>query len=111
MTDNRSLDDMFSEFLSIYKLITTPQIVTILNAELSDSSGLKKRVYELSDGNRSTRDIKDLVGVSHITVRNYWQQWALKGLMKPTARQGRYAASFDLKQYGLSELNESGEAE
>jgi hypothetical protein len=66
MSEERSLEEMFSEFLKIYKFVNHTQIVEALNAELSDDTNTKKKVYELSDGNRSTRDIQKLVGLHRL---------------------------------------------
>lgn len=108
MPDNNKLQEMFAEFLKIYKFINHSQIINALNAELSDNT--RKMVYELSDGNRTTREIQKVAGVSPATITNYWKQWALKGIVVPAQRKGRYMAAFDLIEYGLSVIdsNEQG---
>lgn len=112
MSDERTIEDMFSEFLRIYKFVNHGQIVAALEAELDDDAGIKRKVYELSDGKRSTRDIQRIVGVTPPTITAYWKQWALSGIVLPAERKGRYKAAFDLKEYGLSvlDLNELEEA-
>ncbi len=111
MSDVRSLEEMFFEFFKIYKFINHSQVVNTLNIELSDD--IKKKIYELSDGSRSTRDIKKLVGITPPTITGYWKQWALKGIVLPAQRKGRFKATFDLSEYGLSALDttEQGDEE
>lgn len=109
MSDDVKIVELMSEFLRIYKFVNHSSIVDALSNELCDTSGNKAKVYELSDGNRSTRDIQDLTGVSRTTVTIYWKQWALSGIVVPAARKGRYKAAFDLKEYGLSVLDDSEE--
>lgn len=102
MADNNRLEELFSEFLKIYKFMNHAQIIEALNAELGDDT--KKKIYELSDGNRSTRDIQKILssGASPATITGYWKQWALRGIAEPAQRKGRFKASFDLAEYGLS---------
>lgn len=108
MSDIQNIEKMLNELLKIYKFINHPQIVKQLNEELNDET--KKKVYELSDGIRSTRDIQKLVGVTPTTITNYWKQWALKGIVVPAERKGRFKAAFDLSEYGLSiiDINDQG---
>lgn len=101
------LQEMFSEFLKIYKFINRPQIVAALNTELNDKT--KMMIYELSNGENTARDIGKKAGTSFVTVTNYWKQWALKGIAIPAQRKGRYMAAFDLTEYGLSVITEGQE--
>ncbi len=102
MSDVGNLEELFAEFLKIYKFINHSEIVNALNTELSDET--KKKIYELSDGNRSTRDIQKIIGITPPTITGYWKQWALKGIVSPAQRKGRFKAAFDLNEYGLSAL-------
>lgn len=106
MKNEISLEEMFSEFLRIYKFVNHSQIVEALSNQLDDESNNKKKIYELSDGTRSTRDIQKIVGVSPPTITSYWKQWALSGIVLPAERKGRYKAAFDLREYGLSVLDD-----
>lgn len=113
MSKERTLEDMFSDFLKIYKFVNHSQIVEALRNELDDDSNNKKKVYELSDGALSTRDIQKIAGVSPPTITSYWKQWAQSGIVTPAERKGRYKAAFDLREYGLSVLDniEQGDEE
>lgn len=113
MSEERALEEMFAEYLQLYKFVNHSKIAEALNNELSDASGIKRKIYELSDGARSTRDIQKIVGVSPPTITAYWKQWALSGIVIPAERKGRYKAAFDLREYGLSvleEINQGDEA-
>ena len=105
MDEERSIEEMFADFLRIYKFINQQKIIETLRTELRDDKHIEKKVYELSDGLRSTRDIQALVGVTPPTITGYWKQWSLSGLAVPAQRKGRYKAAFDLREYGLSVLD------
>lgn len=103
MGDNDRLQEMCAEFLKIYKFINHPQIMAALNTELSDKT--RKIVYELSNGENTTRDIAKVAGISISTITSYWKQWALKGIVVPAQRKGRFKAAFDPTEYGLSVIS------
>jgi len=44
-------------------------LITILDSED------KKRVFEATDGNNSTRQIESVTGVNKDTVSNWWDEW------------------------------------
>lgn len=97
---NEQIVNLLCELVNMYKLVNKPIIVQRLEEELSDPK--QKLIYELSNGERSSREIAETVGkVSYTTVTNYWKQWAKKGLMTPAQRVGRYKHTVDLKEYGL----------
>lgn len=62
----------------------------------------EKLVYEYSDG-RTSRQIADIVGVSHATVTNYWKKWARYGIVKEVGARGgtRYQRVFSLSDFGI----------
>lgn len=103
MDENRHIEEMFGEFLKIYKFINHPKIIEALNTELGDD--IKKKIYQLTDGENTLRDIEKITGVSKSTIPQYWKQWALKGIVEPAQRKGRYKATFNLAEYGLSVLD------
>lgn len=61
----------------------------------------EKLVYELSDGERSTRKIAQGVRISHGTVSNYWEKWKKIGIVEPAKREGRYQRICSLEEVGL----------
>lgn len=62
----------------------------------------EKLVYENSDG-RTSREIAEIVGVSHATVTNYWKKWARYGIVKEVGARGgtRYQRIFSLSDFGI----------
>lgn len=94
------LSSSFEEFLRIYKLVNRKTIIDLLTAELNSPQLLK--LYELTDGEKPTREIASLLGnVSHVTVANIWKKWAIIGIVVPAERKGRYRAAFNLSEYGI----------
>ncbi len=82
------------------KFIAFPTLKEKLMAFLDDSK--KRRVYNLSDGERSTSEIANLVGVSGMTVSNYWRAWFKEGLVEPSdSFKGRMKRLVDLETIGL----------
>lgn len=59
--------------------------------------------YELSNGERSTRDIEEHVNVSFNTVSRWWNKWFEEGLMEQTAKYGgsRYKRLCSLTKLGI----------
>lgn len=95
------LIELFKEFLIIYKLINRKIITDLLENELKTPRLIK--MYELTDGSRSTRDVANIIGekCSHNTVAITWKRWALVGIVIPTAIKGRPKAAFNLFEYGI----------
>lgn len=62
MADSSRMEELFCEFLKIYKFINHTRIIEALNAELTDDT--KKKIYQLTNGENTLRDIERLTGVS-----------------------------------------------
>jgi DNA-binding CsgD family transcriptional regulator len=71
MGDNDRLQEMFAEFLKNINSLTIHQIMAALNTELSDKT--RKIVYELSNGENTTRDIAKVAGISISTITSHWK--------------------------------------
>lgn len=63
-----------------------------------------KLIYEYSDGEKSTREIGKLAGVSHTTVTNYWEKWSELGIVEPTEKYegGRVRRLCSLQELGVA---------
>jgi len=63
----------------------------------------KRLIYHLSEGSRSSSEIGKSAGVSDVTVRRMWAQWARQGIVESRKVQGgdRYKKSFDLEDFGI----------
>lgn len=93
------MNEEFREFLQIYKLVNRQKVIEFLISELQNEK--MRKVYELSDGENPARAIGEAAGVSHVSVTNYWKQWAKSGIVEEAETKGRYKAIFDLDTYGL----------
>lgn len=62
-----------------------------------------KLVYELSDGERSTRDIEKLTDVGRTKIGALWKKWYRMGLMERSAKyEGkRMVRTFSLEDVGM----------
>jgi hypothetical protein len=63
----------------------------------------EKLAYELSDGERSTRDIEKLTGIGRTKIGDLWKKWHRIGLMEKSAKyEGkRMERSFSLLDAGI----------
>lgn len=60
-----------------------------------------KLIYELSDGNRTTREIAKIVKITHSTVAATWKRWYACGIVEEAERTGRYKRICSLKEVGI----------
>lgn len=94
------LSDKIDELIFWTKYSAWKSFKMDLKVALRDD--IDKLVYELSDGKRSTREIADEISktgrkITHTTVANMWQKWALSSLLIPAGRSGRYRKVTSLK--------------
>ena len=67
----------------------------------------QKRIYDLSDGKNSLKDIEKKlkakgIKVSHVTVYNYWKKWVALGLVIKSGEQvGRFEKIIDLADLNI----------
>ncbi|MBI2176068.1 hypothetical protein HYU40_01805 [Candidatus Woesearchaeota archaeon] len=76
-------------------------------------SDKEKKIYESSDG-RSTNEVAAEVGVSNVTIYNYWQKWSKLGILIPSNKyKGRYQRMVSLEEVGIEtpKLQKQEEAE
>lgn len=73
----------------------------ILQQNLSNDE--MKRVYELSDGERGTREIAKMSGIgSNKTIAVYWGKWKSLGIVEPSPNfKGRYQKIISLAEVGI----------
>lgn len=72
------------------------RLITILN---SDD---KKRVFEATDGNNSTREIESITGVSKDIVSNWWDEWEKEGIVEESGEvRGRRCKIVSLAEFGI----------
>jgi Fic family protein len=67
------------------------------------TNDVEKLAYEFSDG-KTSREVSAVVGVSHVTIANYWKKWAKYGIVTEIKAQGggtRYRKIFSLSDFGI----------
>lgn len=104
MSDNPNISDKLDELIFWTKFSALPIFTTLVKNALRDD--LDKLVYELSNGERSTRQIEHLIEeygekITHVTVANLWQKWHLMNLVIPAKRKGRYKKVISLESIGI----------
>lgn len=94
-SDTQEVRVLLSEVLLLVRVLAQP----ILDDALSDFFDNRKqlRAYELSDGERSTREIGAIVGVDQKTVSTWWRKWRDSyQIVDQTGRKGQYRARYSL---------------
>lgn len=98
----RSIEQKLDQLLKWTRFAGMQQLRTILTQNLETDTEML--VYELSDGERTTREIARLAGVgSNATITNYWRKWSKVGIAEPSEkRRGRYKRICSLEEVGLT---------
>jgi len=104
LSDSTFLSEKLDELIFWTKFSALPTFSALLKNALRDD--VDKLIYELSDGERSTREIERLITgggrrVTHATVANLWQKWNLTNLVMPAMRRGRYKRVVPLESIGI----------
>ncbi|WXG39841.1 MAG: hypothetical protein WED07_03285 [Candidatus Freyarchaeum deiterrae] len=87
------------------RLSGLPMLRRAAQTHLTDDES--KFVYELSDGNRSSREIAKELNkidkqITHVTVTKMWKRWAPDGLVEASEQyQGRYRKVAPIEFLGI----------
>ena len=74
---------------ALLRAMTAHALKDVIQEELK--SARNKKIYELSDGERTMREIAKLAGCPFQTVASRWKEWAVLGLVVESEnRKGRY---------------------
>lgn len=99
----KDIHEDLRELLKWAKFSGMKEVKPILESKLD--SDVKKIVYVLSDGNKSTRVIERLINaaISNRSVSNYWKDWEEIGLGTsiPIGGGNRFKHSFNLQDFGI----------
>ena len=76
----------------------------ILRAQLERllSTDKKRRVFEMTTGDATTRDIAAACGVGAATGSRWWADWVREGLARTVGTQGRVAHVVSLASLGMN---------
>lgn len=104
MIDEKTLSEKLDELIFWTKFSALPTFRALLMDALRED--VDKLVYELSDGERSTREIAQMISregrrVTHVTIANMWKKWSILNLVMPAQRKGRYKRVLSLKELGV----------
>jgi len=98
----KSIEQKLDRLLKWTRFAGMQQLCSILTQNLTTDTEML--VYELSDGERTTREIARLAGVgSNATIASYWKKWSKIGIVEPSERRrGRYQRICSLEEVGLT---------
>ena len=104
MIDDKTLNQIekiMHEQLKWAKLAGLSHLKTIFENELKTNED--KAVYELSDGEKSIRELEKLTNVSRSRVSILWRRWYRMGIMEQSKKyEGkRMKKSFSLGEVGM----------
>jgi hypothetical protein len=99
MNDEKEIKDILIEILRWTKFEGMQKVKVLLESTLNTDT--KKIVYESSNG-LSSPEIAQLAGIGAHTVRDYWKDWAVLGIVEihPEFKK-RYRRMFSLREVGL----------
>lgn len=81
------------------RVLALPALTEALSNSLRNER--ERRVYQESDG-RTSREVGNSVGTSHVTVIGYWGRWATAGIVEQVpGAEGRYRRLVNLSDVGI----------
>jgi hypothetical protein len=99
MDDSESVIRELSEQTRWLRLLGIQALRPVLERLLVTDK--QKLVYEASNGERSTREVGKIAGVSNSTVADLWREWAAVGIVAPVeGTSGRYRQLIPLSSLG-----------
>lgn len=99
MNKEKEIEDILREILKWTKFQGWQKAKDILEAVLDNDQ--KKLIYEMSDG-KSSREIAKIVKLSDQTIRNYWKDWSVIGIVEPfLGYKKRFQRVFSLMDFGI----------
>jgi Trp operon repressor len=83
---DQGLVELLTRTNELLSVLVRAELRNALSTELADSK--KRQLYELTDGERTTRELAPKVGMSVATISRTWQGWDEAGLL--VKRNGKY---------------------
>ena len=103
LREQREMLDEQKRINRLLRFVAHRQARELIETKLEKS--IERRVYELSDGIRSSREIEKLVDkeVTQRTVVTWWQKWRKLGLVEQSRTySGRMQKVMPLEELGLT---------
>lgn len=106
------LDETLNEILTWIRITSYPGVRDIMLREFDnpgdsiEAKNLKRQIYTMTDGERSTREIEKLTGgkIKFSSVAAYQRRWRKQGLVvsiDPANPQSKTKRVFDLEDFDL----------
>jgi len=96
----KDVAERLDELVAWQRFESLPKLRTILLKELDSDN--KKLAYEMTDGEKSRRDIASALGVSDDNIQNWWQRWYELAVVRPSKKfKGRPQHIVSLEDVGI----------
>ena len=82
------------------RFLALKELRPVLEEALQEDS--HRRIYDLSDGRRTAREIAQAAGVTHPTVLRLWSKWMALGIASEGDRPGRCRRLVGLDDLGIA---------
>ena len=89
-----SLELQGKEIQLFLRILVHPILMSELSVVFKNAKQL--RAYELSNGERSTRDIGQIVKIDQKGISNWWREWEREGLVDKVGTKGQFKARYTL---------------
>lgn len=107
------LSDTLNEMLTWIRITSYPVVHDVMVKEFDnpsdngESKKMKRKIYSLTDGKKSSREIEKLIGgkIKFATIASYQRRWRKQGLavsVEPSNPQSKTKRVFDLEDFDLS---------
>jgi len=90
----RKLNKTSSKICEMLQFICAGDLELILSELFSSPEEIK--IYELSDGTHTTREIGSALGISKDKVSDYWRKWEIEGIVISSGKSKPYKAKYSL---------------
>jgi predicted ArsR family transcriptional regulator len=96
----KDIADRLDELVAWQRFESLPKLREVLLKELD--SDVKKLAYEMTDGEKSRRDIASTLGISDDNVQKWWQRWYELAIVRPSKSfKGRPQHIVSLEDVGI----------
>ena len=97
-TDDRAIV-LLEEIVRLARFVVLPEVRRVAQEKLDSKD--KKRVFGLTDGERSVREIARITNVNKDIVSKWWREWQSVGLVESVDGRGTRRTTFPLDDLGL----------
>ena len=99
-TTFKDVRDRLDELIAWQRFESLPKLRAVLLKELDSET--KKLAYEMTDGEKSRRDIASALSVSDDNIQGWWQRWYELAIVRPSKLfKGRPQHLVSLEDVGI----------